>query len=139
MLKKKLISVAIVATTAIMSVTTAMAEPWQDNRGGPGGPQGHDMNRDCGYDRPMHQNGPQVRSHQFAPDRYPNFRQSHGNRWQQGDNLPTPYRGSHYRVNDWRDRGLPPPPSGHRWVHVKGEYILVAVASGVIANILLHR
>lgn len=138
MLKKKLISVAIIATTAIMSVTTAMAEPWQDNRGGS---EERHMSHEGGHDRPMNQNRPQGHDMNYdgRDNRYSDFRQSHGQHWQQGDNLPTSYRGSHYRVNDWRDRGLPPPPSGHRWVHVKGEYILVAVASGVIANILLHR
>ena len=138
MLKKKLVSLALVVSTSAMSVV-AMADPWQDHRGGPN-PQGrdmpHDMNRDGGHDRQMHRDGPNDRQ----MDRYPKFRQSpQGRHWQQGDNLPPTYRSSHYRVSDWRSRGLPPPPSGHRWVHVKGEYILVAVASGVIANILLNR
>ena len=128
MLKKKLVSLALVVSTSAMSVV-AMADPWQDHRGGPN-PQGRDMPDD------MHRDGP----HDRHMDRYPNFRQApQGRHWQQGENLPPMYRGSHYRVNDWHDRGLPPPPSGHRWVHVKGEYILVAVASGVIANILLNR
>jgi Ni/Co efflux regulator RcnB len=35
---------------------------------------------------------------------------------------------------------LSAPPPGHRWVrHPDGRYILVAVATGIIADILLHH
>ncbi len=32
-----------------------------------------------------------------------------------GHPAPAPFRGDEYRVRDWSDRGLPPPPEGHHW------------------------
>lgn len=41
---------------------------------------------------------------------------------------------------DYHDHHLAAPPPGHRWVRdPDGRYILVAVATGIIADILLHH
>ncbi|KAF1019301.1 MAG: hypothetical protein GAK30_03202 [Paracidovorax wautersii] len=61
-----------------------------------------------------------------------------GPRFNRGDRLPDTYRGHQYVVDDWRGHGLRPPPRGHRWVQVGGEYVLVAIATGVIASIILN-
>ncbi|MBF6023986.1 RcnB family protein [Lysobacter niastensis] len=43
-------------------------------------------------------------------------------------------------VDDYRRYDLAPPPHGHRWVRSPdGRYVLIAVASGIIADILLHH
>ena len=43
-------------------------------------------------------------------------------------------------VDDYRHYDLAPPPYGHRWVRSPdGRYVLIAVASGIIADILLHH
>jgi Ni/Co efflux regulator RcnB len=34
---------------------------------------------------------------------------------------------------------LPHPPRGHRWVRVNGDYLLIAIASGVIAQAIFAR
>lgn len=45
-----------------------------------------------------------------------------------------------YYVDDYRHYDLAPPPPGHRWVRSNdGRYILIAVATGIIADILLHH
>lgn len=45
-----------------------------------------------------------------------------------------------YYVDDYRHYDLAPPPPGHRWVRSDdGRYILIAVATGIIADILLHH
>ena len=51
-----------------------------------------------------------------------------------GDRLPPNMRG--YRVNDWRHAGLRQPPRGHEWRRIDGRDLLVAVATGVIADII---
>lgn len=57
--------------------------------------------------------------------------------WHRGERVPPDYRGPNYVVDDWRSYGLPPPPPGYNWVGVNGDYVLVAIATGVISNILL--
>lgn len=43
-------------------------------------------------------------------------------------------------VDDYRHYDLAPPPPGHRWVRSDdGRYVLIAVATGIIADILLHH
>jgi hypothetical protein len=57
--------------------------------------------------------------------------------WHRGDRLPPDYRGPNYVVDDWRGYGLLPPPPGYQWVSVNGDYVLAAIATGVISSILL--
>jgi Ni/Co efflux regulator RcnB len=56
--------------------------------------------------------------------------------WRKGDRLPASYRDRNYVVDDWRSHGLSAPPRGYHWVGVNGDYVLAAVATGVIASIL---
>lgn len=55
-----------------------------------------------------------------------------------GHPMPGPYRGDRYWVRDWRGYGLPSPPPGHRWSYIDGNYVLIAVATGVITSVLLN-
>jgi Ni/Co efflux regulator RcnB len=59
--------------------------------------------------------------------------------WYRGDRLPHQYRTRHYVVDDWRGHHLYAPPSGYHWVQSGGDYLLVAVATGIIASILLNQ
>lgn len=44
-----------------------------------------------------------------------------------------------YVVNDWRYYGLRPPPRGYYWRRDdRGEFLLVAIATGIIADLVLH-
>ena len=56
--------------------------------------------------------------------------------WHEGDYIPRGYMDDRYYV-DWHERRLPPPPRGHRWMQIDGDFVLVAVASSVITQILL--
>jgi Ni/Co efflux regulator RcnB len=56
-----------------------------------------------------------------------------------GGRLPPQYRGYQYVVEDWRGHRLTPPPRGYHWVQTGADYVLVAVATGVIASILLSH
>jgi Ni/Co efflux regulator RcnB len=55
-----------------------------------------------------------------------------------GGRLPNEYRGRQYVVDDWRGHHLSAPPRGYHWVQAGGDYVLVAIVSGVIASILLN-
>ena len=62
-----------------------------------------------------------------------------GHEYYRGDRLPAEYRHRHYVVNDWRGHRLSAPPRGHHWVQSGGDYILIAIATGVIAQLLLSQ
>jgi Ni/Co efflux regulator RcnB len=56
--------------------------------------------------------------------------------WRRGVYVPPAYRG--YYVQDWGYYGLRPPPPGYRWVYADGNFVLMALATGLIADVILH-
>lgn len=60
-------------------------------------------------------------------------------RVQRGAYLAHEYRGSRYVVSDWRGRRLSAPPRGYQWVQAGNDYALVALATGLIAHVLLNN
>lgn len=56
-----------------------------------------------------------------------------------GNRLPTHYRSRQYVVEDWRGHRLSAPPSGYQWVQTGSDYVLIAVATGIILQILLSQ
>lgn len=56
--------------------------------------------------------------------------------WRKGGRVPTEFRGRNYVVNDWRSHRLQAPPRGQQWVSVGGDYVLAAVATGIIMQII---
>ena len=62
-----------------------------------------------------------------------------GRDWHRGGHLPREYRSRHYVVDDWRAHRLYAPPRGYHWVQAGGDYVLVAIATGLIAAILLNQ
>jgi len=82
------------------------------------GPQG--FNHQPGYVPP---------GYHPAPDGY--------NGWRRG----APYHGPRAVVqdHDYDRYHLRPPPRGYEWVNNNGQFILLAIGTGVIADILLNR
>ncbi|GAB2830070.1 RcnB family protein [Comamonas piscis] len=112
---------AVVATLGAGAVgVQAQPRPPQDshrydNRGHAQPDRRHDSRR------------PDARNHRGAgPD----------HRWVKGSRVPSQYRAHGYVVNDWRGHRLSAPPRGYRWIQNGGDYLLVAIASGVIAQIV---
>jgi Ni/Co efflux regulator RcnB len=60
-------------------------------------------------------------------------------RFHRGDRLPTDYRSRQYVVDDWRGHHLKAPPRGYHWVQTGPDYVLAAIATGVIADVLLSQ
>ena len=57
--------------------------------------------------------------------------------YKRGGYLPVEYRSTRYVVYDWRDAHLREPPRGYRWVRSDdGAFLLVAITTGIIANII---
>jgi Ni/Co efflux regulator RcnB len=57
--------------------------------------------------------------------------------FRKGGRLPREYRNNSYVVNDWRGHHLSAPPRGYHWVQTGGDYVLIAITTGIIAQILL--
>ncbi|HWX03276.1 RcnB family protein [Collimonas sp.] len=54
-----------------------------------------------------------------------------------GQRLPPEYRDRQYVVDDWRGHHLSAPPRGYHWVQTGGDYVLVAISTGIILQMLL--
>ncbi|MES2283062.1 MAG: RcnB family protein [Pseudomonadota bacterium] len=96
-------------------------EPPRVEQRGPGGPQAHAPR---GFDRR------DVRDHRGYNAGAPQFHR--------GGYIPHEYRGRQYVVNDWRARHLNAPPPGQQWVQAGGDYALIAIATGLIAQLVLR-
>lgn len=56
-----------------------------------------------------------------------------------GERMPPQYRTRQYIVEDWRGHHLSAPPRGYHWVQSGGDYVLVAIATGIILQLLLNN
>jgi len=56
-----------------------------------------------------------------------------------GQRLPPEYRNRQYVVDDWRGHHLSAPPRGYHWVQTGGDYVLVAISTGIILQLLLNN
>ncbi len=56
-----------------------------------------------------------------------------------GQRLPPQYRTRQYVVEDWRGHHLSAPPRGYHWVQSGGDYLLVAITTGIIMQLLLSN
>jgi Ni/Co efflux regulator RcnB len=139
------------ALTAIVAATLALAIGGnalaQDRGPGPGGPQQqrHDDrgnrfdNRGNGNDQRGFRPDPRGGRQDFRDGRQfdrAGFPQPH-TEWRRGGRVPPEYRGRNYVVNDWRQYQLQAPPRGYQYVSVGGDYVLAAIATGIIANIII--
>jgi Predicted integral membrane protein len=60
--------------------------------------------------------------------------------YRQGGYVPTEYRDGSYVVTDWRSQHLREPPRGYRYVRSdNGDFLLVAITTGVIVSILANH
>ena len=59
--------------------------------------------------------------------------------FRRGQRLPPELRHRQYVVANWRVHRLAPPPRGYQWVQVGSDYVLVAIATGIIANLILSQ
>lgn len=78
-----------------------------------------------------------------AQNRYGERRDERGagpyHQYYRGDRLPVEYRHRNYVVDDWREHRLSAPPRGYHWVQVGADYVLVAIATGIILQLLLSN
>lgn len=147
---KAVIAVAMAFNMAAGSMALAQGNYGRGDRGDRGrgnqGQQGNDRGNygadndrrnDRGYSNYEHDRRNFGRSHNEYK------RQGRGSgpgyEYYRGDRLPVEYRARQYWVEDWRAHNLTPPPRGYQWVQSGSDYILIAIATGVILQLLLGR
>ena len=57
----------------------------------------------------------------------------------EGQLLPRQFRSRQFVVEDWRAHLLCAPPQGYQWVQMGADYVLVAIATGIILQLLLNN
>ena len=124
-MKPKLVAPLLTACLLSMSVGTAIAQQRDEDHGGGPSHNSHMSPHGNGHRPPPHE----------ASLGGPGGPVPH-NDWHKGDRLPAEYRDHNYRVDNWHEHGLEPPPRGYQWVGVNGDYVLAAIATGVIASVL---
>lgn len=142
---KTAISVAIALTMATGQLAFAQGNSNHDERGGNQG-QGNRNDRDGDNGRQQERRGDKNYHHDNRDfGRSHNEERSKGrgagpnHEYYRGDRLPVEYRHRQYVVDDWRGHHLSAPPRGYQWVQSGNDYILIAIATGIIAQLLLSH
>jgi Ni/Co efflux regulator RcnB len=121
--------VSAVLALSLLSSGFAFADDHDRDHGNP---------NDRGHGNPHDRGGP---GNDHRNDRRDDHRDDRGagpsHAFHRGDRLPTEYRSRQYVVDDWRGHHLSAPPRGYHWVQTGGDYVLVAVSTGIILNFLL--
>ena len=143
---KAVMTVVVAMSTTLAGVALAQPNGYTGNEGGPQyRDQNHDRNQNQNRDRNRANEGrrgpSQVRhgivnlSGANDGNDEPGAGPEHS--FHRGGRLPSEYRNHQYVVDDWRDHHLSAPPRGYQWVQTGGDYVLVAIATGIIAQVLL--
>jgi Ni/Co efflux regulator RcnB len=130
---KQFVILMLCAATGISSA--AFAQNY--SRGGPDNHGPHSAQQQNGRYADNNHGGP---DHRPGPDQHDRFDDHGGPRgWHRGDRLPSDYRDRQYAIDNWHEHNLQAPPRGYRWMGINGDYVLAAVATGVIAQIVLSH
>lgn len=123
----KLISRLLIAAALLATGSLALATPDHDDHGrhdrdNHGHNRGHDDHRGHGDDHRRY-------GYRDGGPRY--YGRPH---WQRGHR----YDGPSYVVRDYGHYRLRQPPRGYHWVRANNDFLLVAVATGIILDVALH-
>jgi hypothetical protein len=115
---KRITSLSLAAVLAITALgsASALAQPYPPGPPPPGY-----------YHPPPHPPGPPGPP-MGPPPGGPGWHQ-----WHHGDH----YYGNRYVVNNWHHYGLRPPPPGYQWVQNGGQFVMIAIASGIVTEVIL--
>ena len=114
--------------TAIACTMSSHGAPPQHMGTGPGtqehaGPQAPPGQQNYGYS--THEASHGAPNHQVY---------SSGRQWHHGDY----YHGNRYVVRDWQHYHLRQPPYGYEWVQDGDQFVLIAIATGIITDVILN-
>ena len=131
----------LIGSTVLALCVTACGSAFAQNDHRDNGhdrPSAHDF-RNNDHGRNVHEAPPPHR----MPAREHEDRRGRGagpsHNFYKGGRLPPEYRNRQYVINDWRGHHLSPPPRGYYWVQTGGDFVLAAIATGLIAQIILNN
>ncbi|MDR5739891.1 MULTISPECIES: RcnB family protein [unclassified Caballeronia] len=136
MKKNQIVAVLLCAGMAF-GAGASVAQP---SHGGPdhGNDRGNEHGNGHGPDRAPGR-APVMNGHDAPrPQEHADHDRGHPD-WRKGDRLSADYRNRQYVVDDWHGHGLRQPPRGYQWVGVGADYLLVAVGTGLIAQVVLSQ
>ncbi|WP_299008374.1 RcnB family protein [uncultured Caulobacter sp.] len=120
---KRILTASVAVLMLASGATAASAQAYR-----------HD-NRYDSRDRAYEQGRRDQARHEARQDRREDRREYR--RWAKGQRLDARYRDRAYYVSDWRRHGLRAPPRGYQWRKVDNQYVLAAVATGLIASVII--
>jgi Ni/Co efflux regulator RcnB len=137
-MKKSRIVAALLCASMGLAATASFAQP------APGGPDQYhgDQRGPNDHGGPGQQgHGPAMNMNDHQPPHGPEHADNgpHHPDWRKGQRLSNDYRDRQYVVDNWHEHGLRQPPRGYQWVGVGGDYLLVAVASGIISQVIFSQ
>ncbi len=125
-MKKQLTTWMACSALLLSSATTVLAQPGQDRE--------HHRQDQVQQSRDRGRNGQDQGRHAMYD------RGRHDGWYRKGGHVPPEYRGRGYVVSDWRSRHLRQPPRGYHYVRSdNGDYLLVAISTGIIMSILARH
>lgn len=134
---KKRLSLLIAAAVIGMAAGPAMAQSHGHDRGDDSRHERHDNRHHDKHDR-----RDERRDERRDDRRYSGMhdRGRHEGWYKRGGHVPREYRTGRYVVTDWHREHLRQPPRGYHWVRSdNGDFLLVAVATGIVMDLLLHH
>ncbi len=148
----KILSSALVAACLAMS-GTAFAEGHHDrqnsehNSSARQGPRNNQPGRMV-HPGPTHRDG-YARGHENYARGHGHYERGHDTYYRRGAGpqhnyyrggwVPAQYRQRQYIVHDWHHYHLYAPPRGYYWVQSGSDFLLTAIATGLIAQIILNN
>lgn len=137
-MNKKIIATALMAIF-LTAGGTAFAD--NDKHRGHGSHGQHDRDRGHGHGHDNHHNYGKKDKHASHHDHGRHHGRGAGpkHNYYKGGYVSREYRQRQYVVNDWRGRHLHAPPRGYQWVQTGGDYVLISISNGLIAQIVLSN
>ena len=137
--------ICAIAAASLSFASLSFADD-DDDRRGHRGRDGHDSSHRDFDRRDQHGNRHHNGNH-YGNRGGDERRGAHGDRhygargpqYHRGGYIPREYRNRQYVVNNWRTHRLNAPPRGQQWVQVGSDYVLIAIATGVIAQLVLSQ
>ncbi len=133
----------VAALTAAALAFSGMALAQGNGHGNDKGHGGDEFSRKQQHGQPnaRHDNRPGPQRMQEQHRNGADFAQQRGagpeHNFRRGGRLPREYRNHQYVVDNWRAHHLSAPPRGYHWVQTGGDYVLIAITTGIIAHIIL--